>query len=139
LPHLNILLEDRKPGEASIWKFVDKETIMKEREAKVAAKLKKEQEKLAASQLALKKKSTPASEWFKVFESAKYSKYDDQGIPTHTNKGKEIVDGIKNKLKKEWEKQDKIYKKWLAEQEKGASASAAPAKKPQEKKEKKAD
>ena len=47
LPHLNILLEDRKPGEASIWKFVDKETIMKEREAKAQAKIKKEQEKIA--------------------------------------------------------------------------------------------
>lgn len=27
LPDLGIKLEDRKPGEASIWKFVDKETL----------------------------------------------------------------------------------------------------------------
>ena len=53
---------------------------MKEREAKAQAKIKKEQEKIAAQQLALKKKSTPATEWFKVFEGAKYSKYDEQGI-----------------------------------------------------------
>jgi cysteinyl-tRNA synthetase len=73
LVDLGIKLEDRKPGEASVWKFVDRETLIKEREDKIAAKLKKEQEKQAKAALELKKKSTPASEWFKEFSADQYS------------------------------------------------------------------
>jgi len=113
LPELGIKLEDRKPGDASIWKFVDKETLAKEREEKNAAKLKKEQEKQAKAALEFKKKSTPASEWFKEFKAEEYSQFDVEGLPTHNKQGKELSEAIRNKLKKEWNKQDGIYKKWL--------------------------
>lgn len=83
LPDLGIKLEDRKPGEASIWKFVDKETLAKEREEKIQAKLKKEQEKQEKAKLELLKKSTPATEWFKLFKADEFSKFDEMGLPTH--------------------------------------------------------
>jgi hypothetical protein len=31
----------------------------------------------------------------------KYSKFDAEGLPTHDDKGKELSDSIRNKLKKE--------------------------------------
>jgi hypothetical protein len=46
---------------------------LKEREEKIATKLKKEQEKIAKAALELKKKSTPANEWFKEFRSDEFS------------------------------------------------------------------
>lgn len=112
LPDLGIKLEDRKPGEASIWKFVDKETLLKEREEKNATKLKKELEKQERAALELKKKSTPATEWFKIFRADEFSQFDEQGLPTHNKAGKELSDAIRNKLKKEWTKQDSVYQQW---------------------------
>ena len=51
LPYLGIQLEDKKPGEPSTWKLVDKEELIKETEAKKQAKL----AKIAAAELAQKK------------------------------------------------------------------------------------
>lgn len=45
LPFLGIQLEDKKPGEPASWKFVDKEILLKERDAKNQAKIAKEAEK----------------------------------------------------------------------------------------------
>lgn len=116
LPDLGIKLEDRKPGEPSIWKFVDKETLLKEREDKIAAKLKKEQEKQERAALELKKKSTPPTEWFKVFRADEFSAFDEQGLPTHNKAGKELSEAIRNKLKKEWTKQEQVFQQWQQSQ-----------------------
>ena len=83
---------------------MDKDTLLKEREANIQAKLAKDAEKQARADLELKKKSTPPTEWFKVFKSDEYSKFDEQGLPTHNNKDKELSEAIRNKLKKEWTK-----------------------------------
>jgi len=83
LPYLGILLEDRKQGEPSKWVFVDKEVLIAERAEKIAAKERAEAEKRARKELEVKKLSTPATEWFKVFKSDEYSQFDEQGIPTH--------------------------------------------------------
>lgn len=125
-------MEDKKPGEAATWKFVEKDVLIAEREAKIQAKLAKEKEKAERAALDLKKKSTPPTEWFKVFNTAHYVKWDEQGIPTHTNKDadkfdaegkpdpknkeKELPEAIRNKLQKEWNKQKTVYEKWLATQ-----------------------
>ena len=45
--------------------------------------------------------------------AAEYSKFDENGIPTHNNKDKELSEAIRNKLKKEQEKQKGVYEKWL--------------------------
>jgi len=66
--------------------------------------LKKEEEKRLKAELELKKKSTPPEEWFKVMFAEKYSKFDEQGLPTHDDKGKELSESIRNKLKKDQNK-----------------------------------
>lgn len=63
----------------------------------------------------LKKKSTPPIEWFKVMKADEYSKFDAEGLPTHTNKDKEVSEAIRNKLRKEQEKQKSVYEKWVQE------------------------
>jgi len=45
LPYLGIRLEDRGKGQDAIWKLEDKDTLIKEREAKIEEKNKKEEEK----------------------------------------------------------------------------------------------
>lgn len=50
-----------------------------------------------------------------------YSKFDEEGVPTHDAKGVEFSKEIKNKLKKEFKKHNDNHKKWLE------SKSKAPA------------
>jgi len=116
LPHLGIRLEDRAKGQEAIWKYEDKEVLLKEREAKIHEKEKKEEEKRKRKEDELKKKSTPPQEWFKVFRAAEFSQFEaETGLPTHDSKGKEISESIKNKLKKECNKQKEVFDKYLQE------------------------
>ena len=59
LPHLGVRLEDRAKGQEAIWKYEDKDILLKEREAKIREKEKKEEEKRKRKEEELKKKSTP--------------------------------------------------------------------------------
>lgn len=114
LPYLGIQLEDKGKDEDSIWKYENKEILIKQREQKLAEKLKKEEEKRARAALDLKKKSTSGKDWFKEFESDKYSKFDPEtGLPTHDLKDKALSEAILNKLKKVQNKQQGVYEKWL--------------------------
>ena len=118
LPYLGIRLEDKGKNAPSIWKYEKPEILIKEREAKIAEKAKKEAEKQAKKELDLKKKSTSGKDWFKVMESDAYSKYDEEtGLPTHDKNGKELSEAIVNGLKKKQKKQDGVYQKWVKEQE----------------------
>lgn len=47
-----------------------------------------------------------------------YSKFDEEGIPTHDGKGEEIKKEIRNKLKKEFKKHEDNHKKWLEKNKK---------------------
>ena len=116
LPHLSIRLEDRAKGQDAIWKYEDKAVLLKERADKILEKERKEEEKRKRKEEETRKKSTPPTEWFKVMRAAEFSKYDGEtGIPTHDAKDKEISESIRNKLKKEWNKQKEVYEKYLAE------------------------
>jgi len=42
-----------------------------------------------------------------------YSKFDEEGVPSHDSNGVEIKKEIRNKLKKEFKKHDEAHKKWL--------------------------
>ena len=42
-------------------------------------------------------------------QSDKYSKFDGDGVPTHDEKGEEIPKSGVKKLRKEWEKQKKLF------------------------------
>ena len=59
LPFMGIALEDRKPGEPSVWNLAEAEELLRERQKKIDAKNKKEEEKRAREALALKKVSNP--------------------------------------------------------------------------------
>jgi cysteinyl-tRNA synthetase len=101
LPYLGIQLEDKGKEEDSIWKLENKEVLIAKREAKIADKLKKEEEKRLRKEMELKKKSTSGKDWFRVMESDKYSKFDPEtGLPTHDTKDKALSEPIVNKLKK---------------------------------------
>jgi cysteinyl-tRNA synthetase len=46
-------------------------------------------------------------------QTDKYTKFDDEGIPTNDPKGLEISKEIRNKIKKEFLKHQENHKKWL--------------------------
>lgn len=56
---MGIRLEDRGKGVDSIWKYENKEVLLKEREQKIQEKLKKEEEKRQRQELELKKVNNP--------------------------------------------------------------------------------
>lgn len=116
LPNLGVRLEDRAKGQAAIWKYEDREVLLKERQAKIADREKKEEEKRRRKEEETRKKSTPAQNWFREFRAAEFSQFDDAGLPSHDAKGKELSEAIRNKLKKDWNKQNEVYQKWLTEQ-----------------------
>ena len=53
-------------------------------------------------------------------EADKYSKFDDNGYPTHDNKGTalKVNDNVINGYKKKMATQEKKYQTWLAKQQK---------------------
>uniref|UniRef100_A0A669R118 cysteine--tRNA ligase n=1 Tax=Phasianus colchicus TaxID=9054 RepID=A0A669R118_PHACC len=118
LPELGVRFEDHE-GLPTVVKLVDKDTLLKEREEKKkieeekkrkkeeAARKKQEQE---AAKLA--KMKIPPHEMFKL-EHDKYSKFDENGFPTHDTEGKELSKGQIKKLKKLYETQEKLYKEYL--------------------------
>ncbi|KAH0620960.1 hypothetical protein JD844_021889 [Phrynosoma platyrhinos] len=118
LPEHGVRFEDHE-GLPTVVKLVDRNTLLKEREEKKkieeekrkkkeeAARKKQEQE---AAKLA-KMKISPR-ELFKS-EHDKYSKFDENGFPTHDTEGKEISKGQMKKLKKLYEAQEKLYKEYL--------------------------
>ncbi|KAM5224824.1 cysteine--tRNA ligase, cytoplasmic isoform 2-T2 [Hipposideros larvatus] len=118
LPELGVRLEDHE-GLPTVVKLVDRETLLREREEKKrveeekrkkreeAARRKHEQE---AAKLA--KMKIPPSEMF-LSESDKYSKFDENGLPTHDTEGKELSKGQAKKLKKLFEAQEKLHKEYL--------------------------
>uniref|UniRef100_A0A2K6G8L2 Cysteine--tRNA ligase, cytoplasmic n=2 Tax=Propithecus coquereli TaxID=379532 RepID=A0A2K6G8L2_PROCO len=118
LPELGVRFEDHE-GLPTVVKLVDRDTLLKEREEKKrveeekrkkkeeAARRKQEQE---AAKLA-RMKVLP-SEMF-LSESDKYSKFDENGLPTHDTEGKELSKGQAKKLKKLFEAQEKLHKEYL--------------------------
>ncbi|XP_066108410.1 cysteine--tRNA ligase, cytoplasmic isoform X1 [Saccopteryx bilineata] len=118
LPELGVRLEDHE-GLPTAVKLVDRETLLKEREEKKrveeekrrkkeeAARKKQEQE---AARLA--RMRTPPGELF-LSERDKYSRFDENGLPTHDSEGKELSKGQVKKLKKLLEAQEKLHAEYL--------------------------
>ena len=67
---------------------------------------KDEQAKQLAEKMA--KMSIAPEEMFKS-QTDLYSAFDEEGVPTHDKEGKELSKSAYKKLKKEWEKQKKLY------------------------------
>lgn len=105
----------------ALAKFVDKETLLKEREEKLLKEKQKQEEKAARALEAAKKKAekllkgkTEPSRLFKGAESLLlYSKWDEQGLPTHDIEGVELVKSKRKKLGKEYDVQIKLHEEYL--------------------------
>ncbi|XP_046394235.1 cysteine--tRNA ligase, cytoplasmic [Ischnura elegans] len=119
LPNFGVRLEDHE-GRGAVVKLVDKETLMREREAKKAAEDEKlaEKERKKAEQALLQaqkdaQRKIPPSEMF-LSQKESYSKFDDKGIPTHDAQGNELSKGQMKKLQKLQQAQEKKYAEYLA-------------------------
>jgi cysteinyl-tRNA synthetase len=108
---LDIYLEDRENAPAMV-RPVDaelqaarsqKETIAR---TKAEAKAKREAEEAEKkAKLAQQAKIDPKE----MFKTEEYSAWDEEGLPTKDAKGEEVTKGKSKKLKKEWEKQKKLF------------------------------
>lgn len=118
LPELGVRFEDHE-GLPTVVKLVDRDTLLKEKEEKKRAEEEKRRKKEEAARkkqeqeaAKLAKMKTPPSEMFRS-ETDKYSKFDENGLPTHDIEGKELSKGQTKKLKKLFEAQEKVYKEYL--------------------------
>jgi cysteinyl-tRNA synthetase len=120
LPELGVKLDDREGG--ALWKLSNPEELRHEAAREAEAKAKKEaqkrREKEEAARKAAEKEAlarVPPGELFKQGEYADlYSKYDDDGLPTHDKAGEELAKAQRKKLAKTQAAQKKEHDKFLA-------------------------
>ncbi|KAH8404070.1 hypothetical protein KR215_009001 [Drosophila sulfurigaster] len=139
LPNLGVRLEDKDDGKFAV-KLVDRETLLREREAKQAAeaeraaeKARKKQALEAAAAAKEAQRRVNPKEMF-LSETEKYSAFGEdvsiqriypiirvsiatsllQGLPTLDKEGKEISKGQLKKLQKLQQQQEQRYKEYLA-------------------------
>ncbi|XP_055694070.1 cysteine--tRNA ligase, cytoplasmic isoform X2 [Lutzomyia longipalpis] len=115
LPGLGVRLED-KEGAPTAVKLVDRETLLREREAKRAAEAEKAKKKAEAAAAAAAKEAQKRVNPRQMFlrETDKYSKFDANGLPTHDAEGKELSKGQQKKLLKLQQAQEKRYSEYMA-------------------------
>ncbi|KAE9421249.1 hypothetical protein Angca_004872, partial [Angiostrongylus cantonensis] len=113
LPELGVKLEDKL--HCTIVKLCDRETLLQEREQKltIQAAKREEKERQAAEKAAKEalKQISPQEMFCRGDEAAKYSKWDENGIPTHTATGEEISKKQRKKLEKMWEMQQRNFQR----------------------------
>ena len=112
---LGIYLEDRenlpsmvRPVDAEL-RFArnEKETIARQKAEAKAQRQREEAEKQA--KLAEQAKINPRD----MFKTAEFSAWDIDGLPVKDKEGKDLSKGASKKLKKEWEKQKKLYDEYV--------------------------
>ncbi|BFG06432.1 cysteine--tRNA ligase cytoplasmic [Drosophila madeirensis] len=119
LPNLGVRLEDKDGGKFAV-KLVDRDSLLREREAKLAAEAdkaaEKERKKQAAAEAAAAKEAQRRLNPKEMFlrETEKYSAFDENGLPTLDKEGKEISKGQLKKLQKLQQQQEQRYKEYLA-------------------------
>ncbi|XP_043468680.1 cysteine--tRNA ligase, cytoplasmic [Leptopilina heterotoma] len=116
LPNFGVRFED---GDFCGIKLVDKEELLREKEMKkrleaekAAEKEKKKAEIAAAAAAKDALRKIPPAELF-LMETDKYSKFDENGLPTLDAEGKEISKGLSKKLQKLQLAQEKRYNEYL--------------------------
>lgn len=117
LPNLGLRIEDKQvDGNPYVIKFIDPEAVARERalvEKKEEEKrLVKEAQKLELQRQREDKMKLPPTEMFK----GKYSRFDDNGMPTHDLEGKEVTKSALKKLQRLYNEQEARYNKYIAEQ-----------------------
>ncbi|OBT96543.2 hypothetical protein VE01_05282 [Pseudogymnoascus verrucosus] len=114
LTNLGVYLDDRPDGQPSLIKFVPKEELLAQREEKAAKEREKAAQKEAAKMLRekaeeekKKKASVSPYEMFKGDE--RFSAWDADGLPTKTKEGEDVPKSTGKKLKKDWDRQKKLW------------------------------
>jgi cysteinyl-tRNA synthetase len=125
LPDLGIRMEDKGSGAdlVTIWKLDDPEVLKKEKALKLEAKAEKERakaENLRKQKEKEEKAKINPAEMF-LGETEKYSKFDDNGLPTHDKEGQALSKNVVKKLGKEQQKQKDAYEKYINTNEKSSS------------------
>ncbi|EPB78809.1 cysteine--tRNA ligase [Ancylostoma ceylanicum] len=116
LPELGVRLEDR--AQETVVKLCDREILLREREQKraieEARRLEKERKAAEKAEKEAAKRIPPQEMFCRGDEAKKYSKWDENGIPTHMSDGEEISKKQRKKLEKMWETQQKNYQQAMA-------------------------
>jgi cysteinyl-tRNA synthetase len=117
LTNLGVYLDDRPDGQPSLVKFVPRADLIAQREEKAA----KEREKIAqkeAARLAREKQEEEKKEKAKVSPmdmfkgDERFSEWDDEGMPVKMKSGEEVPKSQLKKLRKDWEKQKKLWEEY---------------------------
>ncbi|BGP26154.1 cysteinyl-tRNA synthetase [Rhodotorula toruloides] len=123
LVDLGVALDDQEDGRAMV-KLVPPELLREARDVKAAAQQEKAAKKAAAAAAVeakrlerLEKGRMPPTEMFRS-NTAEYTAWDEQGLPTKDKDGNELPKSRGKKLKKEWDMQKKLHDEFLKEQEK---------------------
>lgn len=123
---LGVLLEDQEDGKALV-KLVDPEILKQQREEKEKIQREKLEKKQKAAEKAkedrrilLEKGRMDPKDMFKNgSEKESFGQFDQDGIPTHDNEGKELAKKKRKNLEKEREKQVKNHEIYLKAVEDG--------------------
>jgi cysteinyl-tRNA synthetase len=117
LTDLGVIFEDR-PGKSTLVKLVSKETAAKMKADQDAREVEKLARKLEMARIneakkaeKLAKAAMVPSEMFK--NNAEYSKFDEQGVPTHDAAGDELSKNARKKVVKEYDTQVELHQKYL--------------------------
>ncbi|KAK4538656.1 hypothetical protein CDCA_CDCA19G4681 [Cyanidium caldarium] len=124
LPPLGIRLEDRPGHEQALWKRDDPEAIARDvqqrqqaeaERAAVKEARRREMDQRVRDEL-LQGRTRP-QDMFR--DRARYSRWRDDGIPTHDAEGKELEKSRVKRLVKEQQRQQKLHAKYLDAQQSG--------------------
>ncbi|ORX49402.1 hypothetical protein DM01DRAFT_184822 [Hesseltinella vesiculosa] len=104
----------------ALVKLVPREQLIEAREKKLALQDEKRQKQQAQAAEKERKRleklergKTAPQDLFKT--SDEFSKFDDQGLPTHMKDGEEVTKSRRKKLQKEWDTQKKLHEQYLKE------------------------
>lgn len=128
LVNLGVQLDDGQGADGgALYKLVDPAVLIKAREEKAAIAAEKAAKKAANAAAAeqkriaqLEKGRTAPGDMFKPphVKDGLYTKWDENGIPTHDSEGKEVAKSASKKFAKEYKQQEKLhdaFKAWQGE------------------------
>ncbi|XP_015769615.1 PREDICTED: cysteine--tRNA ligase, cytoplasmic-like [Acropora digitifera] len=98
LPELGVKLEDVEGGHAPVIKFVDRETLLKEKQQQLEEQEKKRKLKEEAKKKLELEKAAKEAKWFISL-----------GVPTHDHAGEPLSGKLIKKLRKLYQQQEKLY------------------------------
>jgi cysteinyl-tRNA synthetase len=114
LTNLGVYLDDRPDGQASLIKFVPKAELLAQREEKLAKEREKAAQKevarLAREKLEEEKREKAKISPMDMFRGdERFAEWDDEGMPVKMNNGEEVPKSQLKKLRKDWERQKKLW------------------------------